>query len=231
MASGFRSFDEYHQQAKKEAYAQFKGNDFKSGRTFLIAARDANVLRKALNCPIDDASVRGAVIVKRRSGFREIWVNPHLATYRSAHLAAFDALGIRLSVAVRKAHDSDHTFPASAAIAAEEADMQVGLVRMSLIPSGANRSFGASFEKRFTHRTLNEHGICAGTVFDLYKSVGGRFLTPRDPAGAARAMAEELILMGVAPDGDREKLLSEGKAAMDYIQNQDTAYAYRTGQA
>ena len=230
MAGGLKTFEEYHHQEKIELYSQFKGNGFTSGREYLIAARDANVLKKALGCETEDTSAGDALIVTRRSGFREVWINPRLPNYRTAHLAVFDALGVTVSDAARKASDSDHGFPASAAIRAEEADMQIGLVRMSLIPSGANRSFGASFEKRFTHRTLDANGVCVGNLFDLYKGVGGRFLAPRDPAGAARAMVDQLIAMGVAPAGDREQLLGEAKAAMDYLQDVDTAYAYRTGQ-
>lgn len=227
MSGTGKSFKLYERETQHENFAQFKGNNYGDERTFVIAVADAGVLKRALNCTIDanpGYSASQSVIVTRQNDHKELWTNPRLDNYRDTHLSFFRALGIDMPRSIASGSDSDHAFPKSAS------DSAVGLVRMNFIPSGGNRSFGAAFEGRFRHRILEDNGLAMGNLFDLYKSVGGRFLLPRAPASFGRAIVDDLIIRGLAPAADRASLEKEAQAVMGYIQDQDTAYALDTKQ-
>lgn len=227
MPPATKGFELYQRQTERENFAQFKGSNYSGQRSFFIAVRDASVLRK-LSCNVESNpgfAADQSVIVRRPSGHPELWTSPHVSDYRAIHLAFFAAMKISVPSDIVSTSDSDHAYAASAA------GPGVGLVRMSFISRGANRSFGAGFERRFTHRTLDDDdGACMGNLFDLYKSVGGRFLVPRSPAACGAAIVEDLIARGIAPAGDRASLMREAAAVIDYIQDQDTAYAVDTRQ-
>lgn len=227
MSRKGKSFALYARETQHENFAQFKGKNYVDGRTFVIAVADASVLKRALNCTIGlnpGYEESESVIVTRQNDHKELWTNPRLDNYRDTHLSFFKAIGIDLPRSIASGSDSDHAFPKSAS------DSGVGLVRMNFIPLGGNRSFGGAFEGRFRHRTLDANGLAMGNLFDLYKSVGGRFLLPRNPAGFGRAIVDDLIIRGLAPASDRASLEKEAQAVMGYIQDQDTNFAVRDGQ-
>jgi hypothetical protein len=226
MRHGKGSFQEYRFKTQGENFSQFKGADYARGRSFVIAAADAGVLKK-MHCRIDTNpgfSKADSVIVTRPSGHPELWVDPHFAGHRDAQFAFFDAIGIYLPTHEFKLHDSDHAYPKSAA------GPEVGLVKMNLIERAGNRSFGAGWEKRFTHRTLDDYGTCYGNLFDLYKAIGGSIPDPKDPVTSLRAIAEELVTSGLAPRSEYRNLLLAGEDTMAYKQAQDENYAVNTGQ-
>jgi hypothetical protein len=220
-------FVSYEREAQREHFAQFKGTNFKAGRSFVIGAADASVLSRTLNARADALpgyAKSEALILTRPSGHKELWLDPQHKDYREAHLAFFDTLGIHVPTSILKSHHSDHAYPKSAA------RTEAGLVMMNLINSGANCSFGGGWEKRLTHRILDSNGLATGTLIDLFKSMGGRLPDPKDLPGSIMAIHDLLIGAGQAPATDRGDLVITAEQALGHWQDQDTAYAIRTGQ-
>jgi hypothetical protein len=226
MTGNQGSFLHYRRRTAIENFLQFKGKNYRD-QTFAIAAASESVLNRALACPtakLGDYSKSDCVVVTRPSGHQELWVSPRFRKHRAAQFVFFEKLGLYVPKSMVKDDDSDHAYPISAA------GPDVGLIRMHLIDSGANRSFGSGWEKRFTHRTLDDDGLCLGNLFDLHKSIGGRLFSPTDPVASLIAAADHLISIGIAPLQDRPQLLETGKSTIAYKQTQDENYAIETGQ-
>jgi hypothetical protein len=184
MRRDISSFPAFQWAIMKANIQQFKGNDYKTNRTFIIGVADETVLKRSLNCRTDKLpgfNKSDAIIVTRPSRHRELFINPAAQNHREMQFAFLDALGIYVPAGVAKEYQSDHAFPASAA------DPTVGLVKAQLIPQPANSTFGASIEK-------------------FRKNRRGFPLVGSDIEENLNVTVEMLIGSGLAPAQDRNAL-------------------------
>jgi hypothetical protein len=182
---------------------QFRGDDYKKNRTFVIAVADRTVLEGRLNCRTDTLpgfNSSDALIVKRPSGHKELFINPWHKRHRDMQFAFFDALNIYLPAHIEKLYQSDHAMPQSA--------IHHGLVRAQLIPQPANSTFGAMIEKFRKGRkgTIEYDGLVRGTLADVAKAQGLP-LFGNDIFENLNVTVEMLIGSGLAPEKDRSALV------------------------
>lgn len=87
----------YAVNAKRENYAQFRGDYSNGANSFIIAAHDARTLLAATHGhSVDNVpgySKSDAVILTLGNNHKELYLDPRLRGYRDVHLAFFEAIG------------------------------------------------------------------------------------------------------------------------------------------
>jgi hypothetical protein len=198
------SFPSFQWATMTENMRQFKGDNYKKNRTFVIGVADQSVLERSLNCKTDklpsfDRSK--GVIVTWPNKHHELFINPAAPDHRDMVLEFHEIFGIYLPVDVLKKYQSDH------ALARSVENPLVGLVKAQLIPQPANSTYGASIEKfRKGRKGLLEYdGTVPGTLLDLGKAMGFPMIGS-DIEENLSVTVEMLLGSGLAPAGDRAAL-------------------------
>ena len=96
---GKQPFSVFQWRTMQENMRQFKGNNYKTERSFIIGVGDESVLKRTLNCRTDKLpgfDKSDAVIATRSNHHCELFINPRARKHREMQFAFLDALGIFL---------------------------------------------------------------------------------------------------------------------------------------
>jgi hypothetical protein len=203
-------FPAYQWASSLEIMRQFRGNNYKTNRTFIVAAGDQTAFDR-LSCgtkALPGFNRSEALIVQRPSGHEELFINLMSPDHRDMQFAFFDYRKTYIPTYVKHLYQSDHAFPKSAAWSS------VGLVRAQLIPQPANSTFGALEEFRKGRRGLIDYnGTVPGTLLDVIKALGLP-LTGNDYVENLTTGVEMIIGSGLASEKDRPALANCVDGAM-----------------